>query len=605
MDRNQATGLILISVMLLLYFTFFGGAPENPEESNPDTTEMTEQQDADQSIDHSPQSTDSPQYSVLSPQIEATSEMETVDSIEVIEEELITIENENVRYVFSNYGGTFKEIELKDYLTYSKEPLILLDENSSKTKLLANNAGRQVDLHEQAYTFEQSSRNDTTILTFTLKSGSGGEFQQIYEIPPSGYVIDYHIRSNGMEYMLGSDLTYDWVNNLKSFEKDPATSRIKTSLNYYTISQDFEELGERSSDLETATDSNVKWMVFKQHFFTTGFIAENSFSRLEATQEVREEYVEVDKFTTAAIGIRADDIKLGKSNFQFFFGPNSYPLLKKVTPNFEKNIYLGWPPVNLVNKWIIIPIFNWLKEYIDSFGIIIILLTLIIKIALSPLSYNSYISMAKMKVMKPELDELKEKVGGDQQKFQQEQMKLYQQVGVNPLSGCIPMLLQMPILFAMFYFFPNSIELRQESFLWADDLSTYDSILTLPFTIPLYGNHVSLFVLLMTASTILYTWSNNQMTTVQGPMKSMGYMMPVIFMFVLNSFPASLSFYYFVSNIITFGQQALIRRFVNEDKIKAVLDENRIKNKGKKKSKFQQRLDAAMEASKQAQKKKK
>jgi len=213
--------------------------------------------------------------------------------------------------------------------------------------------------------------------------------------------------------------------------------------------------------------------------------------------------------------------------------------------------------------------------------------------------------MAKMKVMKPELDELKEKVGGDQQKFQQEQMKLYQQVGVNPLSGCIPMLLQMPILFAMFYFFPGSIELRQEPFLWADDLSTYDSIMTLPFTIPLYGNHVSLFVLLMTASTILYTWSNNQMSTVQGPMKSMSYMMPVIFMFVLNGFPASLSFYYFVSNIITFGQQAIIRRFVNEDKIKAVLDENRTKNKGKKKSKFQQRLDAAMEASKEAQKKKK
>ena len=213
--------------------------------------------------------------------------------------------------------------------------------------------------------------------------------------------------------------------------------------------------------------------------------------------------------------------------------------------------------------------------------------------------------MAKMKVMKPELDELKEKIGDDQQKFQQEQMKLYQQVGVNPLSGCIPMLLQMPILFAMFYFFPSSIELRQEAFLWADDLSTYDSIMTLPFTIPFYGDHVSLFVLLMTASTILYTWSNNQMTTVQGPMKTMGYMMPVIFMFVLNSFPAALSFYYFVANIITFGQQALIRMTVDEDKIKAVLDENRIKNKGKKKSKFQERLDKAMKSSEEAKKGKK
>ena len=213
--------------------------------------------------------------------------------------------------------------------------------------------------------------------------------------------------------------------------------------------------------------------------------------------------------------------------------------------------------------------------------------------------------MAKMKVMKPELDELKEKIGDDQQKMQQEQMKLYQQVGVNPLSGCIPMVLQMPILFAMFYFFPSSIELRQKSFLWADDLSTYDSVFTLPFTIPIYGDHVSLFVLLMTASTILYTWSNNQMTTVQGPMKSMSYMMPVIFMFVLNSFPAALSFYYFVANIITFGQQAIIRMFVDEDKIKATLNDNRDKNKGKKKSTFQQKLDNALKSSQEAKKVKK
>ena len=184
-------------------------------------------------------------------------------------------------------------------------------------------------------------------------------------------------------------------------------------------------------------------------------------------------------------------------------------------------------------------------------------------------------------------------------------MNLYRQVGVNPLSGCIPMVMQMPILFAMFYFFPGSIELRQESFLWADDLSTYDSIMTLPFTIPVYGDHVSLFVLLMTASTILYTWSNNQMSTVQGPMKTVSYMMPLIFLFVLNSFPASLSFYYFVANIITFGQQAIIRKFVNEDKIKAILDENRASGKGKKKSKFQQRLETAMKASETAKKKKK
>jgi YidC/Oxa1 family membrane protein insertase len=182
------------------------------------------------------------------------------------------------------------------------------------------------------------------------------------------------------------------------------------------------------------------------------------------------------------------------------------------------------------------------------------------------------------------------------QKAQSEQMTLYRQVGVNPISGCIPLLLQMPILFSMFYFFPNSIELRQEAFLWADDLSTYDSVLSLPFSIPAYGDHVSLFTILMTLSTILYTWSNSQVTTVQGPMKSMQYMMPIVFMFVLNSFPAALSFYYFVSNLVTFGQQALIRKFVDEEKIKRILDENRKKNVSKKKSKFQMKLEEAMKA---------
>jgi YidC/Oxa1 family membrane protein insertase len=212
--------------------------------------------------------------------------------------------------------------------------------------------------------------------------------------------------------------------------------------------------------------------------------------------------------------------------------------------------------------------------------------------------------MAKMKVLKPEIDALKEKTGGDAQKMQQEQMKLYREVGVNPVSGCIPVVLQMPILFALFFFFPNSIELRGESFLWATDLSTYDVLFYLPFTIPFYGSHVSGFTLLMTLSTILYTWSNNQVSTVQGPMKTIGYVMPVIFMFVLNSYSSGLSFYYFVSNIITFGQQALIRKFVDEDKLLATLEENKKKNANKGKSKFQQRLEDAMKASQDAQKNK-
>ncbi|MCU0397591.1 MAG: membrane protein insertase YidC, partial [Cyclobacteriaceae bacterium] len=194
-------------------------------------------------------------------------------------------------------------------------------------------------------------------------------------------------------------------------------------------------------------------------------------------------------------------------------------------------MYLGWPPVYWINKYVIFPVFHFLTNVIGHFGLIILILVVLLRIILLPLSYRSYLSMAKMKVLKPELDEIKEKFGEDMTKVQQEQMKLYQQAGVNPLSGCIPLLLQMPILFAMFYLFPNSIELRQESFLWAEDLSTYDSIINLPFAIPFYGSHVSLFTLLMTASTLIYTWQNNQISSVQGPMKSMSYIMPLVFLF--------------------------------------------------------------------------
>jgi YidC/Oxa1 family membrane protein insertase len=361
---------------------------------------------------------------------------------------------------------------------------------------------------------------------------------------------------------------------------------------------DFDDLSESSSDPEEATlNEAVSWISFKQKFFTTGIIGGKPLQGAVVMTDPNN----LDT-TTVKAGMIKTNIQLeGNTTInKYYYGPNNYQVLKKVAPGFSKNIYLGWPPVNLVNKFLIIPTFNFLDRYIANYGIIIILLVIFIKILLFPLTYKSYISMAKTKVLKPELDAIKEKHDGDMQKAQADQMALYRQVGVNPISGCIPLLLQMPILFSMFYFFPNSIELRQEAFLWADDLSTYDSVLSLPFTIPAYGDHVSLFTILMTLSTILYTWSNSQVTTVQGPMKSMQYMMPVVFMFVLNSFPAALSFYYFVSNLVTFGQQALIRKFVDEDKIKRILDENRKKNVSKKKSKFQMRLEEAMKAKEEA-----
>jgi len=294
----------------------------------------------------------------------------------------------------------------------------------------------------------------------------------------------------------------------------------------------------------------------------------------------------------------------GGAYLKFFFGPNDYQKIGSVADGFAKNVYLGWPPVYWINKFIIFPVFNLLTQVISNYGLIIIILVFLLKLVLFPLSYRSYLSMAKMRVLKPDLDEIKERVGEDMTKVQQEQMKLYSQVGVNPISGCVPVLLQMPLIFAMFYLFPASIELRQQPLFWAEDLSTYDSLIHFGFEIPFLGNHLSLFTLLMTISTLIYTWQNNQLSAVQGPMKSVSYVMPVIFLFVLNRFSAGLTFYYLISNLFTFAQQAIIKRFVDEDKIKAIMEENRKKNAAgvTKKSKFMSKLEDAMKAGEEARK---
>ncbi len=601
MDKNQVTGLVLISGLLLIYFYFFAPKPieeppvENPVEmTKPDQDVITQQEpeiqaqtfqaESDQEIlqDSSDTNTQGPFANILSG-----------------EETEISIENDVAIFTFSTLGGSITHVELKEFETAAKEPLILLDKKSSAISEIIETQSGPLDINQVYYTPEISassvSGKDSLDIQFIAKDDLNRYIVKSYTIPGNTYTITQSISLDGLKNQLRNDrIAFTWVNNLKKFEKDLKTSQMKTTINYYTAAGDFDDLSESSSDPEEATlNEAVNWITFKQKFFTTGIIGGKPLQGAVVMTDPNN----LDT-TTVKAGLIKTNIQLqgNITTNKFYYGPNNYQVLKKVAPGFSKNIYLGWPPVNLVNKFLIIPTFNFLDRYIANYGIIIILLVIFIKILLFPLTYKSYISMAKTKVLKPELDAIKEKHGGDMQKAQAEQMTLYRQVGVNPISGCIPLLLQMPILFSMFYFFPNSIELRQEAFLWADDLSTYDSILSLPFTIPAYGDHVSLFTILMTLSTILYTWSNSQVTTVQGPMKSMQYMMPVVFMFVLNSFPAALSFYYFVSNLVTFGQQALIRKFVDEDKIKRILDENRKKNVSKKKSKFQMRLEEAMKA---------
>lgn len=597
MDRNSAIGLTLIAVLLLLYFNFFSSSPKPVEDKPAQITTTQPVRKDSASIQPRAIPSDSSlirQYGNLSAFLSGTESQTKVETQDLI----ISLSNR----------GFIKQVELKNFKTYSQGPLYLATPASNSFSLMTSSEGKEIDLYRLYYTEESTKKsNDTTVVTFVAKISEGVYLKHIYTIPPVGFQVGYAMESAGLGAMLtGQQLTFHWEDSIPPQEKDITDSRNKTTVNWYLAKGEFDGFSQTSSEAKSETLSEpVKWSAIRQKFFISSIIAQNTFAGGEVSVSANPRDSSYVKKATIKLLIPKTDLIANQSKFRYYFGPNDYGILGDVAPAFSSNLDLGWPPVKWVNMFIIIPIFNFLERFIGSYGIIIILLVLFIKLMLTPLSYSSYMGMAKMKLLKPELDIIKEKNGDNAAQTQQDQLKLYQQAGVNPFSGCIPLLLQMPILFAMFYFFPVSIQLRQKHFLWAEDLSTYDSILDLPFKIPFYGDHVSLFVLLMTASTLVYQWQNNQISSVQGPMKTMGYLMPVIFMFVLNNFSAGLSFYYFVSNLVTFGQQAIIRRFVDEKKIIKIMEENKKKastGTGKKSS-FMSKLEQAMKAGEEARKK--
>ncbi len=581
MDRNQAIGLTLMALVLLIYFIWF--APQ-PEPLPPPTDSLAVREEV------------SPMQKVQTPAAE------TLPADSLLEEDLqpeeINITTRDLKLTFSTRGGALSRLELINYKTYHQKPLLLVEPDRHEFELIAQINGQPLNLYALNFRAEQQMKGDTIILTFT-RAADDKFLKMIYSIPPSGFEIGYALVNQN--YLDNNPLELRWHGRLALFERDLTDSRNYTTI-VYRYNDDVDELSARSAAEQQTLTGNINWISVKQKFFLNAVISEKGFSQAALQTSVPERDTSTVKHGNFAVQIPAGQLAEGQVNLKFYFGPNDYKAIGKVAPQFAKNVYLGWPPVYWINKFIIFPVFHFLTKVFSNFGLIIIILVILLRIVLLPLSYRSYLSMAKMKVLKPELDEIKEKFGDDMTKVQQEQLKLYQQAGVNPLSGCIPILLQMPILFAMFYLFPNSIELRQQSFLWADDLSTYDSVINLPFTLPLYGNHVSLFTLLMTLSTLIITWQNNQISSVQGPMKSMSYIMPVVFMVVLNTFPAGLSFYYLMSNLVTFGQQAIIRRFVDEAKIKKIMDEHRksMAAGNGKKSKFMARLEEAIKASEES-----
>ena len=446
----------------------------------------------------------------------------------------------------------------------------------------------------------------------TMRLGDTSRYiDQTYTLDADGYTVKHAMSFKGIDELVKSrtsGIKIFWRAQLHKQERDMKWETQNTTVVYKMVGEDADKLDVASPDAEELKN-NLEWVGFKQQYFSAIMVADSTFSSdAKISWKETKEPGKI-KDLQAEVYLDFDRQSYKEYGFNYYFGPNQYYTMQeakvgKANAGLERVIPLGWGLFGWVNRYVVIPVFHALDGVIGSMGIIILLLTIIIKTALLPLVYKSYISTAKMRILKPELDVIKEKHGNDMQKMQQDNMALYRKAGVSPMSGCVPVLLQMPILFAMFQFFPNAFELRQKAFLWATDLSQYDGPM-LGFNIPFYGDHVSFFTILMTVSTLIYTHFNNQLSGVTGQMKYIGYFMPIIFLGVLNDYAAGLTWYYFVSNMITFGQQWVIRRTVDDTKLHAQIAENR--KKPVTKSKFQQRMEEAMKVSQQraaAQKKK-
>lgn len=588
MDRNSITGIVLIMAMLLGYQYFF--APKEIPAIKPKTA--TQQVNAKAKID--------------------TNKTVVLDTT-IKPEQFYTLENKDIVVKVSSKGAKLVSVQLKNYKSYTnfkegkKEGLFLYNGSSDEfTFELPTSAGK-IKLSNVIFTGIQTGNK----VEFTGVLAGGQVIKSIYNLPESGFLVDYQLDAKSVA-LTGGDYFIHWKEQIHQTEKD-ITEERKATINYLLAEDDeFDNLSENPSSVTNENiDKSTKWISFKKKYFLSGLIPQGftfKSAALTATPNLTDS-VNIKTLDAQIIG-SAQDLSVGKSTFLLYFGPNDYAIVNKVeAPNFGKNVKLSYDFLLPITKYIFVPLFGFLESLFTNYGLLIIVLVLIIKTALLPLTYKSYVSMAKTRILAPEIAAIKEKIGDDAARVQQETMKLYGEVGVNPLSGCIPVLATMPVLMAVFMLFPNLINLRQESFLWANDLSTYDSFINLPFAIPFYGNHVSLFCLLMTVSQLAYGYYNNQITPDQPGqpinMKMMAYVTPVIFMFVMNSFPAGLSFYYFVSNLVTIGQQLAIRKFVNEDKIKALLNANRKKiaaSGGPKKSKFSEYLQTQLKTMEEQQK---
>lgn len=524
------------------------------------------------------------------------------------EPELVKLENDKIEVVFNTKGAQPYSVRIKDYKAYDSTDLYLIKPQMSSYDISIY-AGEYINTKD--FTFEVASRTDTS-LVMRLPFAQGGYIQQEFNLSEGSYMVENQLSFVDMDNVIPRNVSMfdiDWGVVIPRLEKGYKNEKQYSKVDYYfTGDKKPEEMG-RSRNDSKRVDSRMKWFAFQQQFFSAIMTAENEFASADLEVKFFEESDPSANLMACTAKLRSEFQPSSNTviPFNFYFGPNDFGVLKQYDLKYEKIIPLGGWLVNWISRFVIIPCFDFLSRFINNWGLIILLMTILIKVVLSPLTYKSFKSSAKMNVLKPDIEQINKKYPNekDAMKKQQATMELYQKAGISPMGGCLPMLLQFPILFAMFRFFPASIELRQQKFLWADDLSAYDSILDLPFNIPLYGDHISLFALLMAASMFIYSkMTSSQMSDDpnMAPMKFMSvWLMPIMMLFICNNLSSALSYYYLLSNLITMLMTWFIRKFVvTEDKVRAEMVANQ--NKPKKKSRFQQRLEEAQKMQEQMMK---
>jgi len=509
-------------------------------------------------------------------------------------EEIVTIENELLKAYVSTKGAQVIKVELKKFSRSGKtEPLVLFDNDSLQFALKLDAYERSRILSTDSFYFKPSEKSITVSgttsksVSFKLETSKPGSYiEYVYSLKGNDYMLGCDIKFVGMDKIISSNvdqMTLNWRMTLPQQEKYVEKEReVATAYYKFTVDEP-DYINPRTDEDKPLNDAPIKWISFKQQFFNSTLIAETEFLKDGSFVKTgsRTNTSNVVKVINSDLGIPFNHTPSEKFAMKFYFGPNDYKTLKEYGNELEQLIPTGWSIFSYINKWMVIPLFDWLGNM--NMGIVILILTLIVKIILLPIAYKTYMSGARMRVLKPETEAINAKFkDGDPMKKQQETMALYRKAGVNPLSGCVPLLLQFPILIALFAFIPAAIELRQKGFLWADDLSTYDSIWTfgkVAIINSIYGDHVSLFALLMFVSTLVYTYMNSSMMAPQQGtqmpgMKFMMYFMPVIFLAVMNSYAAGLSWYYFLANMFTFLQNWVIKKIVSDEKVRAEIDAN-------------------------------